>query len=1195
MDTSKSSLILMLNRFSALVSSSGSDSEDPPLHKDMSTLAYSYLPRCRLPYHLLLLKDLLLPQIRLLPGPRLHLLRQLLCDEFSKLMHDEFKMSMMVELRFFLGLQIKQMNDGIFFNQSKYIGKILKKFGLENFKVIKTPMSRKIFLTLDKDSESTDSTKYRGMIGSLLYLTASRPNIMFNVCFCARFQEDPKVSHLEAVKKIFSFDHARDVVDIKSVRNQEKTWTKKYEELLVFEKLQADCDLKATNIVLQGNATSFWGNNAGGQAKVVKCYNFQGEGHMARQCTQLKRLRNAAWFKDKAMLAEIHELVEGLDAYDFDCDDVFTAQAVLMANLSNYGSDVISEVPHSEPYHHDMDNQSFIGHSVCVGSFVFIFDLSLSPFRKKMPPKRRSSKCSNGTNNNSNSNGNSGDVANAAKNLEMEHADFITFRPEFNRKRDMKDKYGHLIGMTGHMAKDCRSQQNVNRNGGGSNQRATSRVFAMTAHQATKSQGTVSGTLTLRGCKAYVLLDTGSTHSVISSFFAQRVGFPSCVLDPPMSITTPMQTSVTITNVYHDFLIMIKEYICLAQLLPMTMHDFNIILGMDWLSEHQAIIDSQSKRISFGNLENPKFVYQGAPVSGLVKVISAMEARKLIRHGCEGYLATIHDTSKESSSLEDQPIMNEFPDVFPEELPCLPLERERAKYFLKIDLRSGYHQLRVRSKDIPKTAFHTRYGHYEFLVTPFGLTNDLAVFIDLMNWVFHDYLNKFVVVFIDDILVYSKSKEEHEQHLRTVLVILREKKLYAKFSKCEFWLERVSFFGHVVSAKGIEVDPAKLEVVTTWPRPKSVIVANVVADAHSRKSYGIMSCLITQPGIVADLNQLEAKIYISKAYGVIAQMRVESTLLTRTKEAQKDNGELWAIMQNLEDGKQDEFRLDNHGVLWCDDRLCVPDDTEIREALLSEAHSSPVKIEHQRASGLLQQLEILVWKWEKITMDLVTGLPRTLRKNDAIWALVDRLTKLAHFFPIREGYPANKLAEIFQKEIIRLHGTPVSIVSNQFAYNKSWHASTGMAPYEMLYGRKCRSPVCWNEVGEETIKGPELVRITNEKVEVSSWKGVHHFRVKGKLSPRFIGPFKVLERVGEVAYHLALQGYITRIQLSPLHVVEYLLDKIREDLSCEEEAEVILAREERIIRMKTIPFVKVLWKNHFGRKATWKLEESIRE
>ncbi|GJT30429.1 retrovirus-related pol polyprotein from transposon TNT 1-94 [Tanacetum coccineum] len=130
---------------------------------------------------------------------------QEMCDDFAKIMHDEFEMSMMGELNFFLGLQIKQLDDGIFFNQSKYIKEMLKKFRLEDSKPIKTPISTETKLTRDEEGESVDNTKYRGMIGSLLYLTASRPDIMFSVCLCARFQEDPKTSHLEAVKRIFRY------------------------------------------------------------------------------------------------------------------------------------------------------------------------------------------------------------------------------------------------------------------------------------------------------------------------------------------------------------------------------------------------------------------------------------------------------------------------------------------------------------------------------------------------------------------------------------------------------------------------------------------------------------------------------------------------------------------------------------------------------------------------------------------------------------------------------------------------------------------------------------------------------------------------------------------------------------------------------------------------------------------------------
>jgi hypothetical protein len=145
-----------------------------------------------------------------------------------------------------------------------------------------------------------------------------------------------------------------------------------------------------------------------------------------------------------------------------------------------------------------------------------------------------------------------------------------------------------------------------------------------------------------------------------------------------------------------------------------------------------------------------------------------------------------------------------------------------SQVFSKIDLRSGYHQLKIKEEDIQKTAFRTRYGHYEFLVMPFGLTNAPAAFMDMMNRTFRELVDRCVVVFIDDILIYSKSREEHEEHLSTVLSILRKHKLFAKFKKCEFWLEEVTFLGHVISKEGISVDPSKVEAVVNWARPTSV-------------------------------------------------------------------------------------------------------------------------------------------------------------------------------------------------------------------------------------------------------------------------------------------------------------------------------------------------------------------------------------
>ena len=145
-----------------------------------------------------------------------------------------------------------------------------------------------------------------------------------------------------------------------------------------------------------------------------------------------------------------------------------------------------------------------------------------------------------------------------------------------------------------------------------------------------------------------------------------------------------------------------------------------------------------------------------------------------------------------------------------------------AQVYSKIDLRTSYHQLRVRETDIPKTTFRMRYGHFEFTVMPFGLTNVPAAFMDLMHRVFQPYFDQFVVVFVDDILIYSQSEREHEYHLRIVLPLLRDHQLYTKFSKCKFWLIEVRFLGHVVSASGVSVDPEKVEVVMSWERPKSV-------------------------------------------------------------------------------------------------------------------------------------------------------------------------------------------------------------------------------------------------------------------------------------------------------------------------------------------------------------------------------------
>jgi hypothetical protein len=311
--------------------------------------------------------------------------------------------------------------------------------------------------------------------------------------------------------------------------------------------------------------------------------------------------------------------------------------------------------------------------------------------------------------------------------------------------------------------------------------------------------------------------------------------------------------------VYLDCEIEIGDKIFMGDLNVLDMVDFDVILGMDWLAKHRASVNCWGKKIMFDLDEEVELVFQGDKI-GSPSIMLLAISRKMARKGVQYYLAyrmapaELRELKEQLQDLLDKKFIR--PSVSPWGALVLfvkkkdgslrlcidyrqlnrvtvrnryPLPRmddlfdqlQGAQFFSKIDLRFGYHQLRIREADILKTAFRTRYGHYEFLVMSFGFTNAPTPFMDLMNRVFGQFIDRFVIVFIDDILVYSRSREEHEQHLRMVLQTLRDHQLYDKFSKSEFWLENVEFLGHVVSRNGIEVDPQKIEAVKQWLRPTS--------------------------------------------------------------------------------------------------------------------------------------------------------------------------------------------------------------------------------------------------------------------------------------------------------------------------------------------------------------------------------------
>ena len=403
------------------------------------------------------------------------------------------------------------------------------------------------------------------------------------------------------------------------------------------------------------------------------------------------------------------------------------------------------------------------------------------------------------------------------------------------------------------------SSETVNRPG----TTAPARAYAMRAHEDPNIPGVIEGTFTLFDIDLYALIDPGSTHSYIC--MEQMSDKLSAVelLAYDMLVTSPLGHSVRVNRVYKNCPLMVHDREFSVDLIFLPFHEFDLILGMDLLSKHRAIVDCDKKIVLLKCPDLSEVIIQGIQSESVPKVMSAMKARRFLRKGCEAFLALILDSKREQVNLENILVIREFPDVFPEELPGVPPEREvdlsidvvqrttpisrtpyrmastelkelktqlqdlldkgfiqpsvspwgapvlfvkkkdgtlwmcidyrkinkvtfKNKYplpriedlfdqlrgasvFLKTDLRSGYYQLRVKEVDVPKTAFRTRYGHYEFLVMPFGLTNAPVAFMDLMHRVLRPYLDQFVVVFIDDIMVYSKDAQEHEKHLKIVL------------------------------------------------------------------------------------------------------------------------------------------------------------------------------------------------------------------------------------------------------------------------------------------------------------------------------------------------------------------------------------------------------------------------------------------
>ncbi|GKB47560.1 reverse transcriptase domain-containing protein, partial [Tanacetum coccineum] len=879
---------------------------------------------------------------------------------------------------------------------------------------------------------------------------------------------------------------------------------------------------------------------------------------------------------------------------------------------------------------------------------------------------------------------------------------------------------------------------------GNQGNQARGRAFILGAEEARQDPNIVTGTFTLNKNFATTLFASGADYSFVSTTFIPLLGLE------PSDLKIASRQLIEIDKVIKGCKLEIEGHIFNIDLIPFRHGSFDVIIGMNWLSNFKVEI-----------IFHEKVVRIPLPDGKVLRVVGERPDEK----------ARLLMSAKASDKKQEEfVVVIDFPEVFPDDLSGLPPIREiefrieltpratpvakspyrlapskfellsgqlkelqdkcfirprsstwGALFFSKIDLWSGYHQLRVHEDDIPKTAFRTRYGHFEFTIMPFGLTNVPTIFMELMNRVCRPYLDKFVIVFIDDILIYYKTQEEHVEHLRLVLELLKKGKLYAKFSDSEFWLREVQFLRHVINGNMIHVDPSKIEVVKKWKASRTPIEihsflglagyyrrfienfskiaksltiltqksktfnwgeeheyafqtlknklcnATVLALPDGSEVFVVycdasrigLGCVLIQRGKVIAYASRQLKIYKNnytthdlELGAVVFALKIWRHYLYGTKSViYTDHKSLQHIFSQKQLNMQQrrwielfsdyDCKIRYHpgkanvvaGALSRKERvkpkrvramnmilqssikdriLTAQKEGDVRTLIIDEAHKSKyfvhpgadkmyydlrdrywwpgmkkdiaeyvsrcltclkVKAEHQRPSGLLQQPEIPIWKWEGIAMDFVTKLPRTSSGHDTIWVIVDRLTKSAHFLPMREDYKMERLARLYLNEIVARHGVPISIISDRDSRftSRFWQSmqealgtrldmSTAYHPQtdgqsertiqtleDMLRAcvldfrgswdvhlplvKKCRSPILWAEVGEGQLIGPELVQETTEKISQikdrlkaarDRQKSVVHFGKKGKLAPRFVGTFEIIEKVGHVAYRLDL-------------------------------------------------------------------------
>ncbi|GJS65243.1 putative reverse transcriptase domain-containing protein [Tanacetum coccineum] len=434
---------------------------------------------------------------------------------------------------------------------------------------------------------------------------------------------------------------------------------------------------------------------------------------------------------------------------------------------------------------------------------------------------------------------------------------------------------------------------------------------------------------------------------------------------------------------------------------PVTELDsFDVIVGMDWLAKHHAVIvcDKRIVRIPYGDevLKIKCKDIKGAPVLFVKK-----------KDGSSRMCIDYHKLNK--LTVKNRYPLPRIDDLFDQ------LQGSRVYY--KIDLSSGYHQLRVREEDILKMTLGLVYGPIRVLGMPFRQPTHPVVFMDLMNRVCKSYLDNFVIVFIDDILIYSKNKKEHKGHLKLILRFLKEEKLFVKFSKCKSVVDASEFLVHVNDSEGIHHEVGSAPDFCACTRRKVKLCGLLDASLKDGRLNLPKQILYAQAEARKEENYIAEDLH-----GMINKLepRTDGTLRLNNKSWILCFGDLRAlIMHESHKSKysihpgSDKMYQDFKKLYWWPNMKA-----EIASYVSKCLTYAKVKAEYQKPSRLLVQPEIPQWKWENITMDFVTKLPKTVTSQDTIWVIVDCLTKSAHFLPMREDDSLEKLTRQYLKEIV---------------------------------------------------------------------------------------------------------------------------------------------------------------------------------